>query len=554
MKIPTREQKIKMLKNNIITAFNDYKKVMPHCQGQLSDIDDISEFAHNLAVNSYEGKAALRDLLRHSSTWNEELDAVTINGNKTHEPNLDRAFDYFSIIAHMLPREQFNEIDRIRWTALLRIICNMSVDEDEKARIIEKLNKIDSRIYAEGKKPSRVLKALFSHYNLEGSEFERVYAQLADEVNAKKINFKYVVSVNPAHFITMSNPHHDRRGAMLVSCHSLDSDYEYKNGCSGYAQDDVTLITFVPADPKDPETYNNRKTMRQLFFYKDGLLLQSRLYNADGGTRGDIAETMRVYRELVQKEISECEDSVNLWDTKKYSYDEYPIETGSGFGGYPDWRYSYDFDIRISRKKGQTDFQKFTVGKRGLCMRCGGETYNGNNGLFCDNCGPYHCERCGDGCNETFTVHNSYGEEIEVCEYCRDNEYGYCECCGEYFEELTEIENEYWCDECRDERFSRCDNCGEWIRDEDLTKTDDGDYICEECLQENYTQCSECGCWVQNNEAVEIYSGEYICKDCKESDYFECEECGAIHHNDDKVEKDGKELCEDCAEELEEAV
>ena len=167
MKIPTREQKIKMLKNNIITAFNDYKEVMPDCSGQLFDIDDISEFAYNLAVKSYEGK-------------------------------IGKALEYFSTIAYMLPSEQFDEINRISWITLLRVICNTPVDG--KARIIEKLNKIDNRIYAEGKKPSRVLKALFSHYNLEGSEFERVYAQLADEVNAKKINFKYVVSVNPAHF------------------------------------------------------------------------------------------------------------------------------------------------------------------------------------------------------------------------------------------------------------------------------------------------------------------------------------------------------------------
>ena len=548
MKIPTREQKIKMLKDNIITAFNDYKEVMPCCSGQLFDIDDISEFAYNLAVKSYEGKAALRDLLRHSSTWDEELDAVTINGNKTHEPSIDRALDYFSTIAYMLSSEQFDEVNSVSWITLLRVICNTPVDEDGKARIIEKLNKIDNRIYAEGKKPSRVLKALFSHYNLEGSEFERVYAQLADEVNAKKINFKYVVSVNPAHFLTMSNPHHDRRGAMLVSCHSLDSDYGYKNGCSGYAQDDVTLITFVPADPKDPETYNNRKTMRQLFFYKDGLLLQSRLYNADGGTRGDITETMRTYRELVQKEISECEGSVNLWDTKKYSYDEYPIETGEGFGGYPDWRYSCDFDIRISRKKGQTDFQKFTVGKRGLCMCCGGETYDGDNGLFCEDCGSYQCDRCGDSCNEVFTVHNSYGEEIKVCEYCRDNYYGICDCCEECFEDLTDIEDRYWCDGCRDEYFSRCDNCDEWIRNEDLTETDDGYFMCEECLHENYTQCDECGGWIKNDEVVVIYNGNYICEFCKDHYYFECEECGEVYPNGEKVEKDGRELCKDCAD------
>ena len=64
-------------------------------------------------------------------------------------------------------------------------------------------------------------------------------------------------------FLTMSNPKGDKRGCTLTSCHSLNStEYGYNNGCSGYARDNYSIITFVAADPNNPETLNNRKTMR----------------------------------------------------------------------------------------------------------------------------------------------------------------------------------------------------------------------------------------------------------------------------------------------------
>lgn len=40
------------------------------------------------------------------------------------------------------------------------------------------------------------------------------------------------MSINPAHFITMSNPKGDVRGETLISCHSFNSsEYQYNNGC-----------------------------------------------------------------------------------------------------------------------------------------------------------------------------------------------------------------------------------------------------------------------------------------------------------------------------------
>ena len=152
--------------------------------------------------------------------------------------------------------------------------------------------------------------------NSAGSQFQRLFAQFADELSTRKIDFKLFMSINPAHFVTMSNPKNDRRGTMLTSCHSFNSTaYEYNNGCSGYARDGVTFIVFTVADPEVAETLNNRKTSRQLFMYKpyNGLLLQSRLYNTHGGTRGEQEES-KLYRDLVQRELSELEGVPKICD------------------------------------------------------------------------------------------------------------------------------------------------------------------------------------------------------------------------------------------------
>ena len=94
----------------------------------------------------------------------------------------------------------------------------------DKAESIEALNIIAPKSYATGKKLSRILGVADE---TPGSEFQRLYAQLADELSSKKISFKLFVSLNPAHFITMSNPPDDKRGETMTSCHSFNrTDYD----------------------------------------------------------------------------------------------------------------------------------------------------------------------------------------------------------------------------------------------------------------------------------------------------------------------------------------
>ena len=74
----------KLTRNNIRTALNDYFR--------HADSDDVYEniseqFVARLASDSIKSKCELRELFCHSQAWNENLQAIVINGTKTHNPD-----------------------------------------------------------------------------------------------------------------------------------------------------------------------------------------------------------------------------------------------------------------------------------------------------------------------------------------------------------------------------------------------------------------------------------------------------------------------------------
>ena len=309
----------------------------------------------------------------------------------------------------------------------------------------------------------------------DSGKFQIDISALCNEFNAKKIDFKLIVSIHPAHFLTMSNPHgeekRDSEGnviknaagrpimfltngkkATVFSCHSFDNGYEctYRNGAIGYARDAVTMIAFTVKDFNDKAAFNWRKTSRQLFMYEvgNGVLLQSRLYDSEisgegyGGVEGvaDDIPKYKIYRELIEREIAECENIPNFWGKADYynhgenCYKIY-ISEHNNFGGYADWIH-FPRLTKITVLKALKDTAKaFTVGESGLCIECGNET-SADSDLLCDDC-AVRCRHCNRHCDEVELneVYNSDGERILVCDDCLQEHYHYCEQCGTYHHE-----------------------------------------------------------------------------------------------------------------------
>ena len=518
------KEKIALAEENIRQALADYRR---HTT-QTEVLDDVSEcFITRLARDNYYAKQELRELFRKSPVWNEELDALVINGTRTHEPDYRRISDLAWQILEDAIRtgtdEQYRNIKEA-----LRFFCTPDLTDEEKARSIAAIEALAPKAYAPGKKLSRVFRALCVALGVTPEtckDFNYLYAQLADEITSHKIDFKLFVSLNPAHFVTMSNPKHDERGCTLTSCHSFNStEYTYNNGCTGYARDNYTFIVFTVLDPTNAETLNNRKNMRQIYCYKpgNGLLLQSRLYNDAGGTYRAQAES-KIYRDLVQREISALEEQPNLWKTFKYYGSKVHLCSGYGFGGYEDWTYE-DFAAMVSiRDDRKDDYEEFEIGTYGLCIGCGDEI---SEGLYCDHCnGRVECDCCGEYYDEDdlHYVFDENGTEIRVCDSCADRYYVYC-------------------DECESHHHS-----------DDMTRVQNGNWVCSDCLERYYTYCECCEEYVYQDSLVEVHdcngNEEYVCENCASYHYMECEHCGRMFHED--AMQDG--LCPDCLEEAERA-
>lgn len=513
--------KIRQNKKNIWQAIDDYKA---HTY-QTSILDDITDnFVERLAEDNFHAKQELRALFRKSPVWNEELDALVINGTRTHNPDYDRAYELAeSILAPA--RMAADSPTNVKIARAIRFFTRPNATEEEKQEAIEAIQALAPYAYAPNKKTSRVFKALCDALNVSdnaaGSNFQRQFTQFADEISSRKIPFKLYVSLNPAHFLTMSNPKEDERDDMLTSCHSFnDLESEYTCGCSGYARDKYTFIVFTATNPDVLETLNNRKNSRQIFAYKpgNGLLLQSRLYDANGGTRGAQADS-KLYRDLVQREISTLEDAVNYWMTYDYCGNSFcTIESDHGFGGYEDWIYK-EFDAKISLRSDHVeDFSAFTVGTAGLCVCCGSEI---SKGLYCDSCkgndeeDDATCERCGESCEETYPVRNENGQWMYVC------------------------------DDCRNACYTCCDACEEYHPDGEMTEVHGGGRVCKECLEDGYTKCHHCEEYCPNGDVSEVDDhGERVevCDDCRHRHFAECADCGESFREDDM--QDGR--CPSC--------
>lgn len=531
---------IEQAEQNIRQALQDYG-AHTGMKEVLYDVTD--NFITRLAKDSSYAKQGLRELFSKSPVWDGKLDALVISGTRTHDPDYNRLTELGTQILHDAFARSGDEYYNI--VQALNFFCCPQQSETDRELSIKAINALAPKAYTPTKKPSRVFKALCVALGVAdetaGSEFQRLFAQFADEMNSKKIGFKLYVSINPAHFITMSNPKGDHRGQTLTSCHSFNStEYQYNNGCSGYARDDVSFIVFTVADPGDPETFNNRKTTRQIFAYRpgSGLLLQSRMYNTSGGTCGAQADS-KLYRDLVQREISTLENVPNLWKTVSSVGDKsYWVDEGMGFGGYADWTYA-DFDGHISFR---TDFDEencepLKVGTFGLCICCADEI---DQKLYCDSCvDATRCDECRDLCDDDdlTTAYDEYGHEVRVCDDCINTHYTYCEECGRWHhhERMGVIDGRNICVSCRDEYYEQCEECGEWYRNNDMyyvhTGSRTGGYVCQNCYDEYYGSCDECDDDYRRDFLRPLIRAngdhEYVCDDCAR-DYETCPHCGEL--------------------------
>lgn len=367
------------------------------------------------------------------------------------------------------------------------------------------------------------------------TSFNTIFAKVADSVNPLKIKRITILSANILDWLTMSN------GNSWASCHYINSNglyhsgqshYSgcYKAGTLSYALDENSFIFYtLPSEYKGDEWWKEQKITRQVFGYRNDILLQSRLYpqSHDGDSDG-----MRETREIVQKIFSDCEEKPNFWNAPTSENVRKYVRTGDGALQYEDY---FCYPVKISVRKSDfpvndDEIEPMEIGHVPYCVNCGEEITNAES-LQCDDCNDEseYCEHCGD----RHPTNEMYWDENREAWFCSD--------CVSYCE--------------YHERYEFTDDVSYEVRSRNRFGGWNTYYVCEDAIEwGGYGYCEDCGYYYENESIVECLDGEYRCVECAEeweSDHcVVCEDCGELILREDAIEgADGRYRCETCNDE-----
>ena len=83
----TKEQQLERQIREALSAYAEYADGGEN----LNEIENASDnFVKRLAKDAARAKEPLRAMMRKSPAWDEALDALIINGNRTHEPDYEK--------------------------------------------------------------------------------------------------------------------------------------------------------------------------------------------------------------------------------------------------------------------------------------------------------------------------------------------------------------------------------------------------------------------------------------------------------------------------------
>lgn len=375
-------------------------------------------------------KAGLLELLRRHPNWDEDAKAIVFSFDEGRGIQRD-VVDEIAFTMEDLAAEQINEEQRLED---FRIALRAAVNEYSSTLSEQTLEIIRTRggiKCAEGQKTSRIIGKLCRSFGVDGHErYNAVFAQLSDSLNPLQMLKTALLSLHPCDFLEMSN-----KDNTWTSCHNLESG-SYQAGALSYMTDDVSMIFFTVDPEVKDHYYRAPRRSRQMFFYKDQTLFQSRLYPSD------LSEQMDLYRSIVQKAIATCLGVPNRWVLKKKREDVNECCTsGEGSRQYPD----YNYYGNLSMLKTAAAPSHFVIGGPSFCVCCGQAYHSGHlkcrceDTVVCMDCGntvpkqnaryvegTYHCHAClhiCGSCGEMIhgTMYPAYdrrGRLVELCESC----------------------------------------------------------------------------------------------------------------------------------------
>ena len=420
---------MEQLKNAFYEVMYKYEKAFSE-EGVMENLRDWAS-----------GKSELLTLLRNHPDWNEEAKAVVIafkEGRGIERDVVDEiTFAMLELADEQIAAENAEAFRTAFGAAVSEY--NSTLTEQTLATIREQ-----AQIKcAQGEKTSRIIGKLCRKYGLDSHpRYNNVFAQLSDALNPIQIPRTAVLSVHPCDFLEMSS-----KSNTWTSCHNLQHG-RYQGGTLSYMTDEVSMIFFT-VDPEVTECfYRAPRRTRQMFFYKDNCLYQSRLYPQGSD------EFSEQNRSLVHKIFATCLGVPNLWVLKNKRDELDCCISGEDSAQYPD----YDYYGNLSYIKGTPQVAKMVIGMKPICVCCGlpfvsdhGIKCGCPDTVVCQDCGrtmpkkqtryienAFHCNAClhicgacGRSTRDTmYPAFDRKGRLIEVCRECYNASQEPCFACS----------------------------------------------------------------------------------------------------------------------------
>ena len=226
------------------------------------------------------------------------------------------------------------------------------------------------------------------------------------------------------------------------------------------------MIFFTVDNDVKGDFYHAARLTRQIFCYKDGLLLQSRLYPANDN------DIRKLYRELVQQAVAICLNAPNLWKSKAELAEIQPFWlTPEEALHSRDYNNGYAV---LSFLRSKEHYEPLVIGKQSLCVVCG-RPLRDHHALKCFDCNDVVvCKECGTVIDRVYANH---------------------------------VDGAYYCTKCT----ARCDCCGTLVRRGQLQsairRSGRMAQLCEQCFANTTEHCGQCS----SREICQIVRAERFC-------------------------------------------
>lgn len=223
-------------------------------------------------------------------------------------------------------------------------------------------NKKEIPLLKRGTKTSRAFNKVCNYYGVDQfKNYNKLFAQYADLVSDLSRKMRFVISLNPLDYLTMSH------GVSWQSCHNIRNG-GWKGGTLSYMLDTTSIITFVIDNTEGP-IHTIPKYYRQMYHYENSLFIQNRLYpqGNDGATN-----LYEKFRGFIIEEFADILHIDGDWTTSIGSgyCTQHVIESNGKH--YRDYNHNSSCSIFYPKEKAKTALaHKMTIGHEGICVNCG---------------------------------------------------------------------------------------------------------------------------------------------------------------------------------------